>query len=83
MKDLGLSAGKPVCFCISMSDTVNGELQRAEPSYLDTSSWRSQEGAWAEAVGQPAAEGLAEPLVPHPALLLPPPRPPPDLGSGG
>lgn len=70
MKDLGLSAGRPVWFCVSMSHTVNGELGRAEPSYLDTSSWRRWEGAGSRC-GQrrwqhPVAEGLAKPPLPCP-----------------
>lgn len=40
MKDLGLSARKPVWLCISMSHTVNRELEHAEPARVDTGPWR-------------------------------------------
>lgn len=84
MIDLGLSAGKPVWFCVSLSHAVNRELEHAEPICLDTSSWQLQEGA-GDVPGQrrwehPAAEGLSP--LPAPALLLPPPCCPPALGSG-
>lgn len=74
MIDLGLSAGKPVWFCISLSHAINRELEHAEPICLDTSSWRCQEGA-GDAPGRrwwehPAAEGLSPPQ-PQPCSCLP------------
>lgn len=76
MNDLGLYAGKPVWVCISMSHTVNRELEHAEPACTDTSLWRHWESTWS-AHGQrwwehPAVEELAKsPACAQPCSCLP------------